>query len=147
MENRFIFRAKCQITRDWVYGSYLRDEGDHYIFTHKSVCVDEETGSFENQLTKVLVYEDTLGQSTGLKDSTGRLIFEGDVLFGQEEGDGETTAWTDVYLRVYWDSSLAGYYTCDKSTEEGSHWCDNLYDTLSYKIIGNIHENPELLEK
>lgn len=87
-------------------------------------------------------------QYTGLKDKNGKEIYEGDVLFGREEGNGETTAWTDVYLIVFFKDGC--FKVREKKIDENSVWCDNLCDndfTEEYEIIGNIYENPDLLIK
>ena len=82
-------------------------------------------------------------QSTGLKDKNGKEIFEGDILT-----DGHTTG--DIR-----NHPTLGFYTVDESSKEGY-----LSDTVgiedfeeakefmrnSIEVIGNIYENPELLE-
>lgn len=87
--------------------------------------------------------EITLMQSTGLFDKNGKEIFEGDILT-----DGHTTG--DIR-----NHPTLGFYTVDESSKEGY-----LSDTVgiedfeeakefmrnSIEVIGNIYENPELLE-
>jgi len=84
-----------------------------------------------------------LMQSTGLKDKNGKEIFDGDILT-----DGHTTG----NIRNH---PTLGFYTVDESSKEGY-----LSDTVgiedfeeakefmrnSIEVIGNIYENPELLE-
>jgi len=86
---------------------------------------------------------DSIMQSTGLKDKNGKEIFEGDILT-----DGHTTG--DIR-----NHPTLGFYTVDESSKEGY-----LSDTVgiedleeakefmrnSIEVIGNIYENPELLE-
>nr|DAR78159.1 MAG TPA: YopX protein [Caudoviricetes sp.] len=87
---------------------------------------------------------DSIMQSTGLKDKNGKEIFEGDILT-----DGHTTG--DIR-----NHPTLGFYTVDESSKEGY-----LSDTVgiedfeeakefmrnSIEVIGNIYENPELLEE
>lgn len=89
-----------------------------------------------------------LSRFTGMKDKNGKDIYEGDILHGREEGDGETTAWTDVYYIVFFKN--AGFYVREKSIKEDSSWCDHLSDNDIvdyYEVVGNIYENPELLNQ
>lgn len=107
----------------------------------KSVLVGEHWDFGE---TNFINFDDIhLMQSTGLKDKNGKEIFEGDILT-----DGHTTG-------VIRNHPALGFYTVDESSKEGY-----LSDTVgtedfeeakefirnSIEIIGNIHENPELLE-
>ena len=86
-------------------------------------------------------------QCTGLKDRNGKLIYEGDILFGREEGNGETTAWTDVYYVVFFRSECGSYMVRTERSNEDSPWCDLLSDIVGeYEVIGNRFENPELLK-
>ena len=79
-----------------------------------------------------------LMQSTGLIDKNGEEIFEGDVLLTY---DGELA-------KVYWDDVLAGWFVdFIYETAELSEVADLQSSRSICKIIGNIYENPELLEE
>ena len=76
-------------------------------------------------------------QCTGLKDKSGKEIYEGDILsFG---------LWSDTKLpclhKVYWNDESASFDTWDLRRNE---WGGQL-DAFS-EVIGNIYENPELLD-
>ncbi len=80
-----------------------------------------------------------LEQCTGLKDKNGRLIYEGDIVKRHSKYDEEKSF---VLLQVAWNNKNGRYITTDKK-----------YDTFtfsmfyySYEVVGNIHENSELLE-
>ena len=83
----------------------------------------------------------TLMQYTGFKDKNGKEIYEGDILSGDFYFGG--TGWFDT---------VEGYYKLENEVvefEDGSFRAGGSY--LSYvgydiKIVGNIYENPELLE-
>ena len=69
-----------------------------------------------------------LMQYTGLLDKNGKEIFEGDIVQSEFDGDLET---------VYFDEKTLQFNTTDR-------WLWMLRGRL--EVIGNIHENPELLE-
>ena len=91
-------------------------------------------------------------QSTGLLDKQGKEVFEGDVLLVQSEliliRTGEKTGkMSSKKYQVVWSDKIAGF--CGKD-EQGkiSAWAmsKDIVEEF-HKIIGNIYENPELLEE
>lgn len=83
-------------------------------------------------------YISELMQSTGLIDKNGEEIFEGDVLL----------TYDDELAKVYWDDVLAGWFVdFIYETAELSEVADIQSSRSICKIIGNIYENPELLEE
>ncbi len=73
----------------------------------------------------------TLGQSCGLLDKNGKEIFEGDIIKGWQQSERTfTIRWSQIYASL--------------SLDDDSAICDD--QMLKSEVIGNIHENPELLE-
>jgi len=75
-----------------------------------------------------------LMQYTGLKDKNGKEIFDGDIV---------KTA-TDKNMVVGWSERFASFVI----KREGwmfQHWFGEAFESTDCEIIGNIHENPELL--
>lgn len=78
-----------------------------------------------------------LMQYTGLKDKNGKEIYEGDICNCREY---------ECFGKVEWNNEEAGFYFC-VVVEGGGFEEEHLYDYIDeLEVIGNIHENPELLE-
>lgn len=137
----------------WVYGGVLQGAGDHSI-----IYGGEDENDPADGLNKWVVYTDTLGQFTGMTDKNGKKVFEGDILefnsrivniaSGLPTG-GNCTERSVVEWgghrwnrkRIYhsqWNSNWRNYgFTTDLYPENAAKYAE---------IIGNIHDNPELLE-
>lgn len=79
-------------------------------------------------------------QSTGLHDKNGKEVFEGDIL-------GIDTDEEIVNVNIFWDSKHALFMFESKKYNEEELLAELVEDnTYPFEIIGNIYENPELLE-
>ena len=86
-------------------------------------------------------------QYTRLNDENGREIYEGDIVRADNLwGERET-------LEIFWHQNIFGWgaikYDIDDSVSEileQDYVCSGLTGYQNFKIIGNIHRNPELLE-
>ncbi len=77
-------------------------------------------------------------QCTGLKDKNGNLIYEGDIL---------KSIFSDEKLyEVIWCADCYKLRVFTKSSRKTLEYLGLKNTKTSYEIIGNIHENPELLE-
>lgn len=84
----------------------------------------------ENENTVDLIEKESIGQYTGLKDDNGQEIYEGDIL---TEGLGEE------YGKVVFDE---GKFIC-----EWENVTEDLFEAVGEcEIVGNVTDNPELLE-
>ena len=78
---------------------------------------------------------DKCEQCTGIKDESGDLIYENDIV----ELDDNTEM---VYAVIEWDNN-AGCWNI--RTSDKIYTFDNLYGN-EIRVVGNIHQNPKLLE-
>lgn len=117
------FRGYCLDIGKWVYGYlHLPTDGDGMMIQDKGSNID----SFN-------VLPDTVGQFTGRIDKNGKEIYEGDILIEPSIFDLPRT--------VFWDHRFMRFGNISPST------CGYiaLHDYSKPEIIGNIHDNPELL--
>jgi len=101
----------------------------------------------------------TVEQCTGLKDCEGNLIFEGDVLsFTYWWFDGNVAETQLTGIIVYDPNTMSYQLKGVKNKEWESHtgyhndqeyltpFSELTFDEADFKVLGNIHENPELLK-
>jgi len=144
--DRFKFRGRRIDNGELVYGSLLRNEFGWNIVTFESVLVDPDTNSHDLEMILVGIVDGSQEQCTGLKDKNGVLIFEGDTL-GYADG-------RRFYIRYGQQQPVEEYcgFMIVPVIHSGSGMSDS-FPSLLYmgcfktaEVIGNIHENPELLE-
>jgi len=127
------FRGKSLRTGKWVYGSLVR-YGDGRVEIYTLINPRDE-----NSLRAWLEEVDpaTVGQYTGLKDKNGKEIYEGDICNCREY---------ECFGKVEWNNEEAGFYFC-VVMEGGGFEEEHLYDYVDeLEVIGNIYENPALIE-
>ena len=129
-----LFRGKRVDNGEWIQGDIVQ------FPVHGVVrIVEQEPSSKEAE-----VDSDTVGQFTGLTDKNGRKIFEGDIIHLE-------------YSQVFFGGVYFGEYTAEVSYKEGCFITDGInngdeietplsgFNNDEVEIIGNIHDNPELL--
>ena len=116
-----LFRGKTD-KGEWIYGDLMR--------AHlKTFC-----GDYHRAMEVVL--PETVGQYTGLTDKNGTKIFEGDIV----NVITETTRYV-----VKFDEWRCGWYPF--ASGDGCGCCEiHTYPPNYAEVIGNIHDNPELLK-
>lgn len=123
MEDRFKVRAW-----DTEEGRYASDE---------DICFD--TGGSCDNVYDLVVVDDQFyiyEQCTGLKDKNGKLIYEGDIL-------------KSIYIEKTYIVGREKHYACWSYRYKNVGTTLSEGDIVNYEleVIGNIHENPELLEE
>lgn len=150
-ENIGLFRGKRIDNGEWVEGNLLGPDAmfnEWYIVITEGFCR--------------AVDPDTVGECTGLKDKNGKLIFEGDIvrygLFYDYNCFLESLEHPEEYDNEVYDDDIEIDYV-----QWGGEWEYPAFDLANhnfesnglstiasgdyeYEIIGNIHDNPELLK-
>lgn len=129
-----LFRGKRTINGDWVYGDFVH--GNERKSLRDSIFVyDSETQSFNDYE----INPSTLGQYTGLTDKNGKRIFEGDVAKVLQGKDKDIAY-------VGFENGAFMLYPKTGNIYERTLW-EYWYNDWDVEVIGNITDNPELLEK
>ena len=154
MNREILFRGKRESDGKWLYGLY----SDHRVHGTDFPCImplrmGKDDGDWA-------VLRETVGQYTGLTDKNGKKIFEGDILKCHDNPK-------DLVKVVFSEFGVVDTDTeCPVDTVIGWHYeviptdelsavepfCLSMPLTKSYieychmEVIGNIHDNPELLE-
>ena len=137
MENRFLFRGKRIDNVEWIVGSLIVDKHQH-IETGEQIEIIGIYPSEYKDFSK-RIDPSTICQCTGLKDKNGKLIFENDILSGHidvEFPEDETRK------RVVWHKN--GWCTNEPGCDDYEELDD--FDSENFEVIGNMIDNPELLE-
>jgi len=136
MKRQIKFRGKIKdknslLFNQWIYGYFFKFSS-RYVISDNFDIGYEWTKDFCN------VDENTVGQFTGLKDKNGVEIYEGDVI--------ESIGYVKPYLQdIKYNEKLGGYYINFCYTEDIKYV--NLGEKIKWiEVVGNIYDNPELLE-
>ena len=138
-----LFRGKRTDNGKWVCGCLFEIWDETYILW----------GTTNDVPNMIEVIPETVGQYTGLTDKNGTRIFEGDLLNGFEYPFLHDNA-HNYFAEVVWfdDCPAFGLYThknplsAVRGISEGNCELIEDFDSSQWEVIGNIHNNPELLE-
>ena len=139
-----LFRGKTVETKEWVFGFYNHC---HWKGNKHTIRVQKDS-----HLEDHFIDPETVGQYTGLKDKNGTKIFEGDIFLLDNNGcyivgvlrfcEETSKLVFDTYgLVKVWNGLCDEEHSGSLDTED----VDN-YHLEDLDVIGNIHDNPELLE-
>ena len=129
MIREILFRGKRKDNGEWETGSLVmifQGLSDEQVF-----ITDKMTG------VRIPVSPDTIGQYTGLTDKNGKKIFEGDIIDNHVKCD-----MLAVRGVIEWNERN-GSWAHHLNTMNTS-FC--LYSAAAYEVIGNVHDNPELVK-
>lgn len=129
MENRHLFRGKRIDNGVWACGYLYGIWEKRYILW----------GMFNDIPGMIEVDQATICQCTGLKDKNGKLIWENDILSGHIDDESPED---ETRKRVVWHEN--GWCT----NEPGCDYYEELddFDSENFEVIGNMIDNPKLLE-
>jgi uncharacterized phage protein (TIGR01671 family) len=139
MQDRYLFKAKRTDNGEWVIGNRIDDGVTGQVFIHavgNSVNESDKVG--EEGCLQFVAFEvapATICQCTGLKDKNGNLIWENDIVEYRD-------CTTERYVVAYENDKACFEYQ--------QYGCSIMnFDEMSsveVEVVGNVFDNPELLE-
>ena len=132
--NRYLFKAKRLDNGEWVQGALLDGE------SHCLIGQEIKFSPYIEHECKIVGYEvdrNTICQCTGLKDKNGNMIWENDII---RDKNGN-------FYKAFWQNNCY-QLSCVKSDIFliGAKWDLLCFKDFEIEVIGNIFDNPELLE-
>lgn len=140
-----LFRGKRVDNGEWVEGFYVQVDNKAYISLPLDISGDGVITMFDEKQSKAHLYTlspflevvpESVGQYTGLNDKNGNKIFEGDIIRYPRYDDSRIAAVT------YSCEDTAYQLTREMARINIGAW----FNSFELEIIGNIHDNFELLE-
>ncbi len=128
MNRKIKFRGKRIDNGEWVYGDLLQPTELCYIY-EISDCESIDGTRYE-------VIPETIGQFTGLYDNTKKEIYEGDIVSDNK-----------IKWIVRWNKHRMGFRLYPTTEQLYDEMPINVENKLSFKILGNIYDNPDLVVK
>ena len=130
-----LFRGKRIDNGEWVMGNlFIPDKPD----TPTQICI----GTNIIRITYDVIPE-TVGEYTGLTDKNGKKIFEGDIVHLYGGKDTSTRFINYIALVIF---AHGGFCAIDGTPDDYAVCRFDFASSHNCKIIGNIYDNPELIE-
>lgn len=129
-----LFRGKRK-NGQWEYGNYcIAEKIDKSGVEYFIIDIDAEGSQH-------YVIPETVGQYTGLSDKNGKKIFEGDIV--KHYNHCRIKEYNEDIGRVFYYAETCRFLRTSKLFPND---CPEMCSGNEYEVIGNIHDNPELLE-
>lgn len=130
-----LFRGKRADNGEWVEGYY----GEYYNGKKNISCISIPSKEAVSGSLCYDIIPETVGQYTGMTDKNGKKIFAGDIISTSSKLIGA----------VEWNDTFAKYIVC--YNQISGNWFDFEGEdcfsvALDCVIIGNVHDNLELLQ-
>lgn len=143
MNREIKFRGRKNSTKEWIYGSLISDKKGGYAIVQ---ITDSPISNGVVSGWCFGIEKGTEGQYTGLKDKNGVEIYEGDILYCHEyDGSDCVNKIVQTFKNAVVGFYSGNFYYYPKGNMNQPHQL--LMYAYKSEVIGNIHENPELLHQ
>ena len=146
MEREILFRGKRKDNGEWICGDLLQDVESGICAIVSYVNLGGNIHDLSESCIFAVIPE-TVGQYTGHTDKNGVMIFEGDIVKG--------TAYSATNIGVIvWIDEISGFGVRYVNAPNPTAWVNSSIlrcaaigktDEFAAEVIGNIYDNPELL--
>lgn len=130
MENRYLFRAKRIDTGEWVEGylsyPFCTEKGNESYYFYAKDSLDF--------FCRCVVDASTICQCTGRNDKNGKLIYENDIMVAYYDEEKP--------VMVVWRE--CGFVAVENNSDDA--YPLDYFTQKHFYVVGNIFDNPELLE-
>ena len=133
-----LFRGKSVEDGKWFTGQLLHFKSpvsEKELNLIVEGCEWDDFNEWCNIGRRAKVVPETVGQFTGFTDKNGKRIFEGDIIRKTNEGR---------YPKIFTANIRTDFHENEKVHYGPCEYCT---ESCEYEIIGNIHDNPELLKE
>ena len=154
MDRKILFKGLDKDNKKiWHTGYYWKTDDTTYCFkedydanpnnTHHYILFDRMTDwGLPNKKYQAEIDVETLCEYTGMLDKNGKKIWENDIVKPYD------TVTNENYI-ISWDKEMGAFVFCDINTNNSlyvlvGHYIESIQ---SVEVIGNIFDNPELLER
>lgn len=145
MEDRYLFKAKRIDNREWEIGNLIALPTGDYEISNKCNNPPDCDPMWDKVVITHKVDPTTICQCTGLKDKNGKLIWGNDIVDGHIKRGAAF-----LNCLVLWNESKARFDVrakgCNFPMTLDEVAGDISVGGLDYEVVGNIFDNPELLE-
>ena len=133
MQDRYLFRGKCKTNGEWVKGAYYEEP-----YADRSYIIQwNGLGIGLNEIIEV--DPSTVCQCTGRNDKNGKLIWENDIMQAHLDDQFPEDV-TRVIILWHENGWCTNQYGCDDYEELDE------FTSKCFEVVGNVFDNPELLE-
>lgn len=139
MKDRYLSKGKRLDNGEWEIGNLIILPSGKYEIANGCTNPPDSDPMWRKCVITHEIDPSTICQYTGLKDKNGKLIWENDVV-KDEHGNLYKAFWQSNYYQFSW--------VCVKSDvfSIGTKWDLWSFKSFEIEVIGNIFDNPELLE-
>lgn len=142
MKDRYLYKAKRIDNGEWVVGSLISMPYGGYM-------IDRVVDS---RRFRVMINPSTICQCTGLKDKNNNLIWENDIIHKPFYTDYDAYANSEAYTgRIQYED---GGWSVEITKPDGNVCVSPIIEMIAYsediehfEVIGNIFDNPEMVNK